>query len=179
MHTDESSQTRWLTPTRTLLLAVLLVLLAALVQQTPARQVVVLQISEPAGQRVACHLVVDGSPESWEDVAPTFYRFEVNELRYAIIGLEESPAANVKVTIQDRDGTGDTMTSSGVTGKYSTGRLRSSSHMEPMTSAHVASMRKAVNAERARAAAPDDQSDGNTASPGQEDDARGSEPAVP
>jgi hypothetical protein len=154
MTSDRGQKTSLFTPTRLIAALGLCVVLlggAMFVAWLAALRTVTLEITEPAGKTVVCHMVVDGRPESRRGVAPLTLRFEAKELRYAVVCLDASPSTDVTVTLYDSTrtgwiGTGSVETASGVTGFYTADWRRSRSHIEPMTPTHVATMRTSATA---------------------------------
>ena len=149
--TNNSAQKTSLSPP-TLMLAALglsVVLLGggAFVAWLSAPRSVTLEITQPVGKTVVCHLVVDGRAESHEAVAPVTYQFEANELHYAVVCLDGSAPADVTVLLRDQSGTSSGTTSAGIRGSYSANWWGSQSRMEPMTPTHVATMRSSAAAE--------------------------------
>lgn len=162
---DAPQRTSLVTPTRVVTaLALGAALLAAAVffAWSSGPRTITLDVTQPAGQTVVCHFVVDGKPESHEDTAPVTYHFEAHQLRYAIIARDSSPPADVTVTIHDRSGTGGVSTAPGVTGAFTANWWGTVSHIGSMTPTHVATMRKSVIAQRVTGG-----NEGNEAKPNQ------------
>ncbi len=93
---DAPQRTSLLTPTRVvaaLALGVALLAGAVFFAWAAGPRTITLEVTQPAGQTVVCHFVVDGKAESHEDTAPVTYHFEAHELRYAIIPRDASPPA--------------------------------------------------------------------------------------
>ncbi len=139
-----------LTPTRVVAaLALCVALLAGAVffAWAAGPRTITLEVTQPAGQTVVCHFVVDGKAESYEDTAPVTYHFEAHELRYAIIPRDASPPTEVTVAFRDQSGTGGNITAPGVTGGYTANWWGTAFHDRPMTPTHVATMLKSVTAQ--------------------------------
>ena len=150
MNSDDPTRSPLLTPTRILTALGLFVAVlggAVFVAWLAAPRTVTLEITQPVGKTVVCHVVVDGRPESHRAVAPVTFRFAAKELRYAVVCLDASPPADVTVLVRDRAGTGGVRTGAGVKGSYRAAWWGTHAQFEAMTPTHVATMRSSATAE--------------------------------
>jgi hypothetical protein len=150
MSNEAAQQSSLLTPTRivaAIAFGVVVLGVAVFMAWLAAPQTVTLEIAQPAGKTVVCHAVVDGKAESYRAVAPVTYRFEAREFRYAVVGLDASPPADVTVLVRDPSGTGGVRTDAGVKGTYRAAWWGTQAQFEAMTPTHVAKMRSSAAAE--------------------------------
>jgi len=158
MKTDNPPRRSLLTPTRVVMVLAWIVALlcgAVFAVWLTSPWTVTLEIVEPVGKKVVCHLVVEGQPESRAGIAPVTYRFEANEVQYAVICLDPTPPSDVSVSVHDGIATWGPLTGEGVKGSLSAGWWGYQQRFEIMTPAHVATMRKSVLAEREADASSD------------------------
>lgn len=150
MTNNRAQKTSLLTPTRVVTAVGLCVGVlggVVFVAWLSAPRRVTLEITQPVGKTVVCHVVVDGRPESHRAVAPVTFRFAAKELRYAVVCLDASPPADVTVLVRDHAGTGGVRTSAGVKGSYRAAWWGTQARFEAMTPTHVATMRSSVTAD--------------------------------
>lgn len=147
---EDRPKNSFFTPTRVVASLTLLVLLLCgfvLLQALLAPSMITIKVSEPAGKTVLSHFVVDGKAESREGIAPVVYRFEANELRYAVVSLDGATPSDVTVSVHDQSGSGGSRTSRGVTGIWKSSWWGAGGRFAAMSPTHVSNMRKSVNRE--------------------------------
>lgn len=142
---NRSNSSQLLTPTRIVILLALvtLALLSAFLIAFLSRpSSVTLEISAPMGEKVICHVVVDGRAEAHEDTVPVSYQFRAYEFTYAVIAADA--ATDLTVSATDQSGSGAVNKAAGVKGKYRSDWWGASWQNEHMTSTHITNMRRSA-----------------------------------
>jgi hypothetical protein len=108
-------------------------------------QPVTMEITEPIGEVVICHLVIDGEPDFRHGTAPVIFDVEGGQIEFALIPVS-ADAGELHLKITSTHAQGSTV-GDGIRGTITSRFGGSGMNLGALPPAHIASMRAAIESD--------------------------------
>jgi hypothetical protein len=137
---------RWLT-VMLLIAAALTVILGIVVAVAwfAKPEPITMEITEPVGELVICHLVIDGEPDVRHGTAPVIFTMEGGQIEFALIPVS-ADAGELRLKITSSHAQGSTI-GDGIRGTIFSRFGGSGINLGALPPAHIASMRAAIESD--------------------------------